>query len=114
MENIQNTENIISAQKVEPVIIQSYPYNYSCDKSNLIFIKLPESNEKKYERELEFKMRDEFNEFLYDSFYKRGIKPDEFIKNKLWETFKYNKKQSNNGFFNYLENLWEKFEDNYL
>ncbi len=109
---MENTE-FICAQKIEPVIVQAYPYNYNSDKSNLIFIKLPESNEKKYERELEFKMREEFNEFLYESFHKRGIKPNEFIKNKLWENFKFNKK-SKSGFFNYLENLWEKFEDEYL
>lgn len=111
---MENNEKIICAQKIEPVIVQAYLYNSNSDKSNLIFIKLPESNEKKYERELEFKMREKFNEFLYEVFYKRGIKPDDFIKNKLWENFRFSKKKNNNGFFKYLENLWEKFEDEYL
>ena len=106
--------NLVSGEKLEPTIVQAYPYNPSDSNKNIIFIKPAETNEQNYEKEKEFKMREEFNEFLYESFYKRGTKPDEFIKNKLWETFKFNKKRSESSFYNYLENLWEKFDEEYL
>lgn len=106
--------NIVSGEKLEPTVVQAYPYNYQTNSSNIIFIKQIESNEQKYKREVEFKMRQEFEEFLYESFYKRGTNPDEYIKNKLWESFKFNKLRSESSLFSYLTNLWEKFEEEYL
>jgi len=82
---------------------------------NAIYIQTDkQTNENKYLQEKEYKIRQEFNDFIYEYYGKRGCKLDPYIKNKLWETFKFNKKREEKSFFNYLSNLWDNFEDTYL
>ncbi len=64
--------------------------------------------------EKEFQIKQEFNDFLYENYYKRGINLDNYLKNKLYLTFKFNKSREENSFISYLHNVWDKFQDDYF
>jgi len=82
---------------------------------NAIYIQTNEQiNGNKYLQEKEYKLRQEFNDFIYDYYEKRGHRLDPYIKNKLWESFKFEKKREEKSIFNYLSNWWEILEDKYF
>lgn len=102
----------INANKINQIIqVQAYPINPSTNLRDAIYIK---TDEDKYLEEKEFKIRQEFNDFIYEYYEKRGHKLDPYIKNKLWTSFKFEKKRQENGFITYLINLLEKIEDEYF
>ena len=72
------------------------------------------NNEENYMKEIEYKQRQEFNDFLYEHYYKfNKCKLDPYIKNKLWNNFTYNNR-NNTSIIDYLLDMWDKFEDEYL
>lgn len=97
----------ITSYKVEPSIcvIAEPIFNYN----NCLV------NEDNYNREVEYKLRQEFNEYLYDMYYKRGINNiDNYTKNRIWDSFKYSRTKKENKFVRFLLDKWTEFEDNYL
>ncbi len=107
-------EQFISAQKIEPIVVQAQPIDWRLNLSNCIYINAKETDEQKYKKEVEYKIKQEFEEFLYESYYKRGVKLDNYIKSKLFDTFRYEKYREQKSFINYLYNIWEKIEDEYF
>ena len=71
------------------------------------------SNEEKYIREVEYKIRQEFNDYLYEHFYKFNREVDWYTKERLWKSFRYEKKNSFN-MIEYILDKWDAFEDKYL
>jgi hypothetical protein len=72
-------------------------------------------NEANYYREVEHELRLQFNEYLYDMYYKRGITDiDDYTKNRIWTNFKYSRSKKENKFVRFLLDKWSEFEDNYL
>lgn len=107
--------NIEAYKPNKTIEVQAQSINSTTDLRNAIYIQTNEkTNEDRYLQEKEFKLRQEFNDFIYDYYGKRGCKLDPYIKNKLWETFKFEKKREEKSIFNYLSNLWESFEDKYF
>lgn len=106
--------NYISAYKLEPVIITAKPISWQTDLTNCICVKAQESNEEKYKKEVEHKIKLEFNDYLYENYYKRGKKISDYTKTRLYGNFKFDKTKKSNKFYTYLQNQWEKFEDKYL
>jgi len=107
--------NIKAYKPTKTIEVQAQIINSTTDLRNAIYIQTDkQTNENKYLQEKEYKIRQEFNDFIYEYYGKRGCKLDPYIKNKLWETFKFNKKREEKSFFNYLSNLWDNFEDTYL
>ena len=91
--------------------VQAHPINSFTNLRDAIYIK---TDEDKYLEEKEFKIRQEFNDFIYEYYGKRGHKLDQYTKNKLWTSFKFDKKRQENGLITYLVNWMEKIEDEYF
>jgi len=107
--------NIEAYKPNKTIEVQAQIINSTTDLRDAIYIQTDkQTNENKYLQEKEYKIRQEFNDFIYEYYGKRGCKLDPYIKNKLWETFKFNKKREEKSFLNYLSNLWDNFEDAYL
>jgi len=107
--------NIEAYKPNKTIKVQAQSINSTTDLRDAIYIQTDkQTNENKYLQEKEYKIRQEFNDFIYEYYGKRGCKLDPYIKNKLWETFKFNKKREEKSFLNYLSNLWDNFEDAYL
>jgi len=95
--------------------------SYNIEEKQIIVESIPvpkvvitNNNEENYIKELEYKKRQEFNDFLYEHYYKfNKRKLDPYIKNKLWNNFTYNNR-NNNSIIDYLLDMWDKFEDKYL
>ena len=90
-------------------IVQSHLVNSTTDLHNAIYIC---NTEDAYHREVEHKLRQEFNEYMYYNYCKFGKYPCEYTKNKLWKSFKCEKRTSS--FASKLAQLWEQFEEDYL
>lgn len=105
-------ELTIEAYKPNTIIeVDAKIIDSTTDLRNSVYIKTGKDN---YLLEKEHKMRQEFNEYLYDNYGKRGCVLTPYIKDKLWKRFVFDKNREETGFLNYLSNLWEKIEDTYL
>ncbi len=89
--------------KVEEQVAQSV---------DIIIVKNTASDEEKYYKEVEYKKRQEFNEFLYQHYYKFDKKLDNYTKERLWQNYKFNTKR--NSIVEYLLEKWDEFDDKYL
>lgn len=98
----------IYSYKVEHT--QSEPVAQQID---IIIVKNTLSDEEKYYKEVEFKQRQEFNEYLYQHYYKFDRKIDNYTKERLWQSYKFNNSDSKS-VINYLCEKWEQFAENYM
>lgn len=89
--------------KVEEQVAQSV---------DIIIVKNTASDEEKYYKEVEYKKRQEFNEILYQHYYKFDKKLDNYTKERLWQNYKFNTKR--NSIVEYLLEKWDEFDDKYL
>ena len=71
------------------------------------------TDEEKYMKEVEYKIRQEFDDYLYEHFYKFNREVDWYTKERLWKSFRYEKKNSFN-MIEYILDKWNEFEDKYL
>ena len=99
----------IYSYKVEHT--QSEPVAQQID---IIIVKNTLSDEEKYYKEVEFKQRQEFNEFLYQHYYKFDKKIDSYTKERLWQSYKFHSNNQSFSIINYLCEKWEQFEDKYM
>jgi AICAR transformylase/IMP cyclohydrolase PurH len=80
---------------------------------DIIIVKNTLSDEEKYHKEVEFKQRQMFNEYLYQHYYKFDRIIDNYTKERLWQKFKYEHRDSFS-VINYLCEKWEQFAENYM
>lgn len=108
--------NPIPAQKVEKIIqVNAKKFDYV--KNNIedfIVVTAIESDDQKAKKEIEYKYKQEFEEYYYEYYLKRNHKLDEYTKNKIWISFKCKKISQENSISNKIKKFIEEFEDNYL
>jgi hypothetical protein len=105
----------IIAHKVKPtLIVEAVKYNESNNNKNVIYVKSTvQINEETANAEKEFKYRQEFNEFYYDYYVKRGKPIDDYTKNRIWESFKYEKMREERSISTKIANFIAYLEDKF-
>ena len=91
------------------IVVQSHLVNSTTNLHNAVYIK---TNEDAYLQEVEYKLRQEFNDYLYEHYGKFNHKLCDYNKNKLWNSFKFDRRTPS--ITSYLSKLWEQFEEEYL
>ena len=105
----------IIAHKVKPnLVVEAVKYNESDNNKNVIHVKSTvQINEETANAEKEFKYRQEFNEFYYDYYVKRGKGLDAYTKNRIWESFKYEKMREERSISTKIANFIAYLEDKF-
>jgi hypothetical protein len=80
---------------------------------DIIMVKNTLSDEEKYHKEVVFKQRQMFNEYLYQHYYKFDRIIDNYTKERMWQNFIYEHRDKFS-IINYLCEKWEQFEDKYM
>lgn len=76
--------NIKAYKPTKTIEVQAQIINSTTDLRNAIYIQTDkQTNKNKYMQEKEYKIRQEFNDFIYEYYGKMGCKLDPYIKNKL-------------------------------
>lgn len=105
----------IIAHKVKPtLVVKAVKYNGSNNNKNVIYVKSTvQINEETANAKKEFKYRQEFNEFYYDYYVKRGKGLDAYTKNRIWESFKYEKMREEKSISTKISNFIAYLEDKF-
>ena len=109
-------DKTVIAHKVKPtLIVEAVKFDkYNNDNNNVIYVKSNiQINEEIASKEKEFKYRQEFNEFYYDYYVKRGKGLDEYTKNRIWNSFRYDKMREERSILTKISNFITYLEDKF-